>query len=331
MPSIKPVTLIAVSIIAGHIVVAQNTPGNGKQWEVVQAQNEPQKRTENAFARVGDLFYLVGGRTIKPVEAYDPKKNLWEKRAVVPVEMHHFQAVEHNGEIYVAGAFMGNYPHEIPIPALYIYNPKKDEWRKGADIPEDRRRGSAGVAAYRNKIYLFCGIIDGHFDGHVSWVDEYDPAKNSWTKLPDAPHARDHFQAAVHGDKAYIAGGRLTSAKTGKVINQTVSAVDVYDFKNQTWMTLPEADTIPTRRAGSTSIPYGNKILVIGGESDRQKKAHNQTEVLDTKTLKWETWAPMQIGRHATQAIIYKNNVYIVAGTGNQGGSPELNSMEVMK
>lgn len=301
-----------------------------QQWETVQPDNLPVKRHENAFARVDDQFFLVGGRGIKAVEAYNVKTNKWEKRAVEPVEMHHFQAVTYNGEVYVAGAFTGGYPHETPIPAIYVYNPKKDEWRKGADIPADRRRGSAGVAVYNNKIYLFCGIVDGHYDGHVSWVDEYDPATNSWTKLPDAPHPRDHFQAAVQDDKAYIAGGRLSSAKIGQVLNLTVSAVDVYDFKKKTWMTLPESDSIPTRRAGSTSIPYGDKILVIGGESP-QKKAHNQVEALNIKTLKWERLSPLQMGRHGTQAVVYHNRVYIAAGSENQGGGPELNSMEVMK
>ncbi|GAA4413682.1 kelch repeat-containing protein [Nibrella viscosa] len=321
----KPYLLLTLSLSFGTVAYAQN-----RQWETVEPKTLPEKRHENAFVRVGDQFYLVGGRGVKPVDAYNPKTNQWEKRAMGPLEMHHFQAVEHNGEIYVAGAFTGGYPHEKPIPTIYIYNPKKDEWRQGAEIPADRRRGSAGVATYKNKIYLFCGIIDGHFDGHVSWVDEYDPAKNTWTNLPDAPHPRDHFQAAIQGDKAYIAGGRLSSAKIGQVLNLTVSAVDVYDFKTRKWMTLPEDENIPTQRAGSTSIPYENKILVIGGESP-QKKAHNQVEALDTKTLKWEKWAPLQMGRHGTQAIVYKNNVFIAAGSENQGGGPELNTMEVLK
>lgn len=46
-------------------------------------------------------------------------------------------------------------------------------------------------------------------------------------------------------------------------------------------------------------------------------------------TENWTLGAALQIGRHGTQAICYKNAIYIVAGSGNQGGKPELASLEV--
>ena len=36
----------------------------------------------------------------------------------------------------------------------------------------------------------------------------------------------------------------------------------------------------------------------------------------------------MQQGRHGSQAGVYENAAYIVAGCGNRGGSPELPSIE---
>ncbi len=58
--------------------------------------------------------------------------------------MHHFQAVAFEEKIYVIGALTGLYLGETPIPNIYIYDPSKDEWTKSAEIPEERRRGSAG-------------------------------------------------------------------------------------------------------------------------------------------------------------------------------------------
>ncbi|CAN5921776.1 kelch repeat-containing protein [soil metagenome] len=300
------------------------------QWKMVETKNLPEERHENAFVGIGDRFYLVGGRKMKPVEIYDPKTQLWQKGAMVPLEMHHFQAVTHKGEIFVIGAFTGGFPHETPIPDVYIYNPKTDQWRKGGGIPEGRRRGAAGVTVYQDKIYVVSGIIDGHYDGHVPWFDEYDPATGTWRQLPDAPQARDHFQAAIADNKLVVAGGRRSSHRTGNVLNLTVPEVNVYDFKSNSWKPMPAAQNIPTQRAGCTAVTMGNKVVVIGGES-AQKQAHNQTEAFDVRSNTWQTLAPLQTGRHGTQAILYKNKVYIAAGSANQGGGPELNSMEVLE
>jgi N-acetylneuraminic acid mutarotase len=300
------------------------------QWKNLETQNLPEARHENAFVRVGEKFYLIGGRKLKPVEIFDPKTKKWTKGAMAPLEMHHFQAVEYRGEIYVMGAFTGGFPHETPVPQIYIYSPKSDSWREGGLIPEGRRRGAAGVTVYRNKIYLVSGIIDGHYDGHVNWFDEYDPATGTWRQLPDTPNARDHFQAAVADDKLVVAGGRRSSHKTGHVLDTTLPEVDVYDFKTNSWKTLPAALNIPTERAGCAAVTLGNKVIIIGGES-AQKLAHNQTEAYDVRSNTWQKMAPLETGRHGTQAVVHQNRVYIAAGSANQGGGPELATMEVME
>jgi N-acetylneuraminic acid mutarotase len=300
------------------------------QWKVVDTRNLPEKRHENAFVRVGNQFYLLGGRKRPSVEVYEPGTNQWKPATPAPVEMHHFQAVEYGGEIYVLGAFSGDFPHETPIPDVYIYNPRKAEWRKGPAIPEGRRRGAAGVVVYNDKIYLVNGIIDGHYDGHVNWLDEFDPKTGNWRQLPDSPNARDHFQAAVSRDQLFVAGGRRSHHKIGRVLDTTIPEVDIFDFKTGTWRSLPANLHIPTQRAGCMAVPQGDRVLIIGGES-AQKLAHNQTEAFDLKTNTWQTLAPLQTGRHGTQAVIHQNKIYVAAGSANQGGGPELNTMEVLE
>lgn len=302
----------------------------GQAWETLAPQNDCTNRHENGLAAVNDKLVLLGGRGMKPVESFDPTTNTWKKLVETPLEMHHFQAVTYKDEVWVVGAFTGGYPHETPIPNIYIFNPVKNEWRIGPEIPADRRRGAAGVFVYKNKIYVVCGIQDGHWDGHVNWLDEYDPKSDQWKKLADAPHARDHVQAVVIDDKIYVAGGRRSTARIGQVLNTTEGAVDVYDFKTQQWSTLPEKLNLPTLRAGNASVVSGKKLLVIGGESGEQVPAHNEVEAFNTKTMAWETLPDLNQGRHGTGAVNVNGKIYIVAGSGNRGGGPELNSIEVM-
>src|SRR5690606_39742676 len=91
----------------------------------------PTARHESGMAPANGNLYLLGGRGQRPVEEYNPKKDLWTVKTDAPMEMHHFQAVAYNNEIYVLGAFTGDFPHEKPIPHIYIYNPAKNEWREG--------------------------------------------------------------------------------------------------------------------------------------------------------------------------------------------------------
>jgi N-acetylneuraminic acid mutarotase len=319
-------TLFLVCLIFSAI-----TTSPAQKWQTLDPANDCTKRHENALTAIKDKLILVGGRGIKPVESFDPKTARWTKLVESPIEMHHFQAITYQHELWVLGAFTGGYPHEVPIPDIYIFNPRKNEWRVGPEIPEQRRRGAAGVFVYKNKVYLVCGIQDGHWDGHVGWLDEFDPKTNQWKQLPDAPHQRDHVMAVVIDDKVYVAGGRRSTAKTGQVLNLTESAADVFDFKTNSWTTLPESANIPTRRAGAASVVSGRKMLVIGGESDAQIPAHNEVEAFNTKTMQWEKLPALGQGRHGTGAVNIKGKIYIVAGSGNRGGGPELNSIEVLK
>lgn len=298
-----------------------------KQWTTVSSNNEPTARHENAFTEVNGKFYLVGGRGEKPVDIYDPQTKEWTKGQTPPIEMHHFQAVPYDGKLYVMGALTGGFPDEKPIPNIYIYDPETDEWTKGPEIPEDRRRGAAGAFAYNDKLYLVDGIQNGHTDGYVNWLDEYDPATNTWTTLPDAPHQRDHVQAVVADNKIIVAGGRTTSNATGQTLELTVPEVDVYDFATGEWSTWE--NDIPTMRAGATSVLMGDQVIVIGGESGAMEAAHHQVEALDINTGEWDSLPSLNQGRHGTQAFVFDDKIYIAAGSGNRGGGPELTSMEV--
>ena len=301
-----------------------------QSWQPVVTQNACVTRHESAAALVGDSLYALGGRGTRPLEALNLKTLVWRTLPAPPTEMNHFQAVTYNNEVYVMGAFRGSYPHETPIPTMYIYSPKTGIWRAGPEIPKERLRGSAGVVVRNDKIYMVCGITDGHYDGHVAWFDEYDPKLNTWKRLPDAPRTRDHISAAIVDDKLYLAGGRNSTARINKVLETTIAEVDMYDFKTGRWTTLPAGSNIPTQRAGATAVTQGGKVWIIGGETVQQL-SHNEAEALDPKTNRWTTGPTLKQGRHDTQAVVHNNHIYIVAGSANHGGGPELNTVEELK
>lgn len=135
----------------------------------------------------------------------------------------------------------------------------------------------------------------------------------------------------IINDKLYVAGGRRTSGVVNKYLDFTEAAVDVYDFTSNQWQSLDENLNIPTERAGSPVVVKDQLLVVMGGESIAQEAAHSEVEAFDTEHMKWIRLPDLVRGRHGTGATIVNGKIYIAAGCGNRGGSPELNSIEVYK
>ena len=245
--------------------------------------------------------------------------------------IHHFQPIVKDGKVIMVGAMTGDYPTEPPMPRVQIYDPEKDEWTEGGEIPVERRRGSSGVVIYENKIYMVGGITFGHTSGTNNWFDEYDIETETWKQLPDAPRIRDHFHAIVFEDKLYCIGGRNTSyhepdnfeAFFGAVINE----IDVYDFKTKIWITLPNTANLPVGSAAGGVACLDDQIIYFGGENATEALA--ATRSFNPSSQLWSTIAPLNQGRHGTQALVYKDKIFVAAGSPVRGGG-NVNSIEVL-
>ncbi|WP_168191318.1 MULTISPECIES: Kelch repeat-containing protein [Antarcticibacterium] len=295
-------------------------------WRELEAEGEPLARHENALIEAGGKLILIGGRGEKPINIYDPGTKTWSKGAIPPFEIHHMQAVNLDGLIYILGAFTGAWPNETPLTHVLIYDVSTDTWAIGPEVPANRRRGAAGVVVYNKKVYMVNGIINGHSSGWVNWLDEYDPYSGQWKTLASSPRSRDHFQAAVIESKLYVAGGRRSgSAESG--FAGTVGPTNVYDFNSNTWEELPN---IPTPRAGTAAAVMNGIYVVIGGESDTQENSHSEVEAFDPVSRKWSSLPVLGTGRHGTQAVNAGEAIIIGSGSSNRGGGPELTSFEVL-
>ncbi len=292
-------------------------------WTNITNNNEHIPRHENAFLQAGDKFYLMGGRESDVVNIYNYSTKTWTKGASAPISINHFQPVAYQGLIWAVCGFKdNNFPNETPAEYIYIYNPVSDEWIQGAEIPESRRRGSSGVVVYNNKFYIVGGIQDGHSSGWVTWLDEYDPATDTWRQLANAPRARDHFHATLHGNKIYLAGGRRSGEET--TFAPTIPEVDVFDLSTESWLTgssLP--DDLPTPRAGASSVNYKGELMVIGGEGNGQ--AYARVDALNITTGVWTRLADLNHARHGTGAIVSGGGVFITSGSPIQGGGTMTN------
>jgi N-acetylneuraminic acid mutarotase len=302
---------------------------NLANWEL--KETNVNARHESTLVVANESLYLLGGRGVKPIEFFHAKSQQWQDAvAQTSLELHHFQAVEWQKNIYIIGAFTGRYPNETGVENVLIFNTDSHQLTSSTAFPQNRIRGSVSAGVYNGKIYLAGGITHGHQSGSVAWFDEYDPETKRFTALTDAPISRDHAAIAVVNDKLYHIGGRRTSAQTGQVFELTIPEVDVYDFNTQSWQTLPALTNIPTPRAGANVVVKGHEIWVIGGESGKHKLAHAEVEVLNTLTHTWRIAPSLNVGRHSGGAALYNEEIIVVSGSGKRGGRPELTSIEVL-
>jgi len=322
------ILLIFILPVFVTIIYGQDSLQN-YSWHQIKAEGEVTGRHENGFVEYKGLFYLIGGRGVKPVNVFNPETNIWVAKNNSPFEIHHFQPVVYKNAIYLLGAMTGPYPKEKPIENIWIYYPESDKWEKGPEIPVEYQRGGAGAVLRNDCIYLIGGIEYGHTSGTNNRFDCYNIKENKWTSLTKAPHIRDHFSAVLVDDKIYCIGGRNTSVHYPDAFNAFFSAtipyVDVYDFKSGLWYTLKEELPVPTAAGGV--IAFDDKIIYMGGEGE-QKTAYNQTQCLNTKDGSWSMLNVLSTGRHGSGAIVWKNKIYFAAGSPNQGGG-NMNSIEV--
>jgi large repetitive protein len=324
-------TIIAVVFLG---LLTEPSFGQTGSWSYVEQAKLPTAREECSLGQAGGKFYLIGGRGIQFVEEYNPANKTWKPMAKTPVEMNHFQAISYAGLIYVICAMNGSYPHEVPVPNIYIYDPLADIWIKGAAIPTTRLRGSAGNTIYQDKFYVALGIQDGHSSGWVPYLDKYDPATGLWKILPDAPRARDHFQTANVNGKIFALGGRRSNFKPDNVkvdIFADLEKVDVFDIAKGTWSTLPSpVSDLKLKRSGSAVVALGDEIIVAGGGSVlKTDSAHSETDALNTITGTWRSLARLNRGRQVMGGVLNNQGIYLASGSGGPGGSPTLQTTEV--
>ena len=132
------------------------------------------------------------------------------------------------------------------------YNLRTNEWRSCAPMSEPRGHFAVGVVGGR--VVVAGG--KGRAGGHLRCLDSaeaYDPATETWTRLPQLPHATRLPAACVLGGCLYLAGG----TQGGE--NQ-LNHLQMYDG---TGWTLKAA--LPAARSAGCMVAYEGRLVIFGG------------------------------------------------------------------
>lgn len=321
------------AMISGIDLEASVPLVNSGAWRLAETTGFVVRRHESCAVMVAGKVYIIGGRNTRATSVYDPKTRVWTTRSVPPVELNHMQCVAYKERyVYVAGAWYGAFPKELTHNVTYVYDTIDDLWSSKPGMGARARGGGASVI-YGGKLYHAFGNRGGH-GGHATTLaefDVYDFATETWTALPDAPHARDHVGGAIVGNRLCVGGGR-----DGGVPNfweTPVLPINCYNFHTNLWEV--HANITEGRAGAATGATCQGLLMVAGGEGREPGtpgQAFFRVDLYNPETRSFSPYLNLTDSRHGSGLAIADcscGNIYLPSGSGNLAGSPELSTMEV--
>ena len=216
----------------------------------------------------------------------------------MPAKLHHQASSNYQGKIFVVGGLNDDW---TPVNSLYIYDPQKDIWTKGADMPT--ARGALTAQFIDGKMY----VVGGGRGIPNDETEVYDPMSDTWEKKTPMPTAREHLASAVIDGKMYVVGGRFMD------YTHNLSNNEVYDPITDTWSLLED---MPTPRGAVAGGSLNNSIFVLGGETQGKVFGENEQFVPNQG---WISKPPMKTPRHGFAVAVVNYSIYAI------GGGPEPN------
>lgn len=195
----------------------------------------PTKRGSPVAAVVDGKIYVIGGATMHPgskaevihparphrsvgtVEIYDPGTDSWQTGSPMPTARNHAAAGVVDGKIYVIGGRVGAafITRASNTDLVEEYDPKTDQW--GAlKAPMPTPRSALVWGTHDGKIYVAGGEVqNADMLGAFKAVEAYDPATNSWRKMPPLPFPRHGAAGDVLDGRLHVVSGDVQSAASG--------------------------------------------------------------------------------------------------------------------
>ena len=218
----------------------------------------------------------------------------------------------YKGKVYVFG---GGGKDFKSLNSTGIYDPEKDIWYKGSDMPTTR--SGAVAAVFNNRIYVMGGGLrreDGRFE-FFRIAEIYHPETDTWSQGPDMLMPHDYPVSVVMGNCIYVFGGHHPDAtKGGPMTDPGFSFCEAFDPAIDTWREIAQ---MPTPRFASAAVVLGDRILVLGGAGLREDgfKNFDVVESYDPRINQWSE-AGFRLPQPAAGAgaCIRNNRLYLAGG-----------------
>jgi N-acetylneuraminic acid mutarotase len=268
-------------------------------------------------AQTGDLSTWHNPAPVGEVRAYNVATNSWAWKRDMPAVRYEMNAEVIKGKIYLPGGFTTG---GRPTASLYVYDPASDTWSRKRDMPVPGGAGVTGVIGGKLYVVSFNWLFrDPRLESPVANFFRYDPARDSWTRLP-SPTGYNKMDpggtgpnpggTGVINNKLYLIGGDR--------------ALEYNPATNQ-WTSKKSYGMGLTGR----TVPMLSRLYVFGGAGEWYRGIYIYDPVSDTwtsKPLLTQFWSSTLTGAAAAKVFLNgQPRVEVVGGQrGQQWLSPNL-------
>lgn len=196
-------------------------------------------------------------------------------------------------------------------PSGPTFTPPAIIWKSVSHAPLARFEGQSAVVA--GKFYVFGGYTDGSIVPKSFEANVYDPATDTWERLPDMPRPITHAGTATVGKNIYLAGGVVGSDDRSQEVKlPAIDEVWRYNTQTRMWSAMPP---LPEARGAGALVALDNTLHYFGGTGDdrHQETGEHWVLPLDGST-KWEIRANLPNPRNHLAGIVVNDVIYAIGG-----------------
>lgn len=198
------------------------------------------------------------------------------------------------------------------------YDISEDAWTELTPLPIEVNH--PGVTALDGFLYLVGGNL-ANTEGteeKSARLFRYDPARDRWRRLADAPSERAALGFAAIGRKLYAAGGYT-------VEDPTVDELSIYDVRRDRWRSGPE---MPTGRNHVGAAALNGKLIVTGGRPGEINGGLATVESYDPVKRRWRELRPLVTARSGHGAVVARGRLIIFGGEELIAGGTTIEQVE---
>lgn len=206
-------------------------------------------------AALAGLVLAVGARADGP---YAP----------LPKAVSSFGAAVADGFVYVYGGHCGKthaYSTDDMLGTFHRLN--LADPAKWEELPGGPAAQGLALVAHGGKVYRLGGMQARNKPGEpadtnsLASAARFDPKMKTWENLPDLPEPRSSHDAAVVGDRIFVAGGWQMTGKDGTP--KWLDTMAVLDLSKSplTWESVPQ----PFKRRALAAVGFDGRLFVVAG------------------------------------------------------------------
>ncbi|XP_027347847.1 F-box/kelch-repeat protein At1g15670-like [Abrus precatorius] len=113
-----------------------------------------------------------------------------------------------------------------PLTAVFVYDFRTSEWRRGSDMPE--KRSFFAIGSDHGRVYVAGGHDENKNALSTAWA--YDPRSDEWAGLAQMSRERDECEGVVVGDEFWVVSGYATERQ-----GMFEGSAEVLDFGSGRW------------------------------------------------------------------------------------------------